>query len=108
MPGKGLNGINPFIEGAFKTNDGGFINLRVLTPALLIEDSFTRLGLLECVQDERFSIFNALQENTLIGKRYVHEVSGLEVLGAKPGVGSLAFDGIALVLKDAQPLPALD
>jgi hypothetical protein len=44
----------------------------------------------------------------LIGKRYTDEESGIEVLGAKAGKGSLAFDGRALMLKDAKPLPASD
>jgi hypothetical protein len=43
-----------------------------------------------------------------IGKRYVDEDSGLEVLGAKAGKGSLAFDGKPLALKGAKPLPASD
>lgn len=44
----------------------------------------------------------------LTGKRYTDSESGIEVLGAKAGKGSLAFDGRALVLKDAKPLPASD
>ncbi len=44
----------------------------------------------------------------LIGKRYVDEESQIEVLGAKAGKGSLSFDGRALSLKDAKPLPASD
>lgn len=44
----------------------------------------------------------------LVGKRYTDPVSGIEVLGAKAGAGSLAFDGRALMLKDAKPLPASD
>ena len=44
----------------------------------------------------------------LIGKRYTDAESGIEVLGAKAGKGSLAFDGRALQLKDAKPLPASD
>jgi hypothetical protein len=44
----------------------------------------------------------------LIGKRYVDDVSGIEVLGAKAGAGSLAYDGRPLVLKEAKPLPASD
>ena len=47
-------------------------------------------------------------EGVLIGKRYTDEVSGIEVLGAKPGKGSLAFDGRPLTLKEAKPLPASD
>lgn len=44
----------------------------------------------------------------LIGKRYTDPDSGIEVLGAKAGKGSLAFDGRPLQLKDAKPLPASD
>lgn len=44
----------------------------------------------------------------LVGKRYTDPDSGIEVLGAKAGKGSLAFDGRALQLKDAKPLPASD
>ena len=44
----------------------------------------------------------------LIGKRYVDAESGIEVLGAKAGQGSLSFDGRAMPVKDAKPLPASD
>lgn len=44
----------------------------------------------------------------LIGKRYIDSDSGIEVLGAKAGKGSLSFDGRPLQLKDAKPLPASD
>jgi hypothetical protein len=44
----------------------------------------------------------------LIGKRYTEEESGIEVLGAKAGQGSLSFDGRPLALKEAKPLPASD
>jgi hypothetical protein len=44
----------------------------------------------------------------LVGKRYTDEASGIEVLGAKAGEGSLAIDGRALTLKEAKPLPASD
>lgn len=44
----------------------------------------------------------------LIGKRYVDEESGIEVLGAKAGAGSLSYDGRPLTLKEAKPLPASD
>jgi len=44
----------------------------------------------------------------MIGKRYTDAESGIEVLGAKAGKGSLAFDGRPLQLKDAKPLPASD
>ena len=44
----------------------------------------------------------------LIGKRYVDEATGLEVLCTKGGLGGFAFDGRALTLKEAKPLPASD
>lgn len=47
-------------------------------------------------------------DGVAIGKRYVDEASGLEVLGAKAGAGSLAFNGIAMAIKGAKPLPASD
>jgi len=47
-------------------------------------------------------------EGTLLGKRYVHEDSGLELLCTKPGEGSLSVEGVALPLKEAKPLPSSD
>ena len=45
---------------------------------------------------------------TALGKRYVDEASGLELLCTKAGSGSLSADGRALVAKQAKPLPASD
>ncbi len=45
---------------------------------------------------------------TLMGKRYVDADGAFELLCVKPGKGSLAVDGKALVTKDAKPLPASD
>jgi hypothetical protein len=45
---------------------------------------------------------------TQLGKRYIDEAAGLEVLCVKPGSGSLAADGRDLTLKSATPLPASD
>jgi hypothetical protein len=45
---------------------------------------------------------------TLMGKRYVDADAKYELLCVKPGKGSLAVDGMALVTKDAKPLPASD
>jgi hypothetical protein len=45
---------------------------------------------------------------TRLGKRYVDEPTGLEVLCVKPGSGTLAADGRDLTLKSAKPLPASD
>jgi hypothetical protein len=45
---------------------------------------------------------------TLLGKRYVHQASGLELLCVKPGAASLSVDGELLPLKSAKQLPASD
>jgi hypothetical protein len=44
----------------------------------------------------------------VLGKRYVDEESGLEVLCTKPGTGPLAADGRHLVIKAPKALPASD
>jgi hypothetical protein len=43
-----------------------------------------------------------------IGKRYVHEPSGLELLCVKAGPGALSVDGEPLAFKNAKQLPASD
>ncbi|MQW77596.1 hypothetical protein GHK92_17125 [Nocardioides sp. dk4132] len=43
-----------------------------------------------------------------IGKRYVEETSGIEVLVVKPGPGPLTIGGNELAMKVAKPLPASD
>ena len=45
---------------------------------------------------------------TLLGKRYVDEQTGLEVLCTKPGAGGLAADGRPLTIKAPKALPASD
>ncbi len=45
---------------------------------------------------------------TLLGKRYVDAQDTLELLCVKPGAGSLSLDGVALMTKDAKPLPSSD
>lgn len=45
---------------------------------------------------------------TLIGKRYVDEEAGLELLCSKAGDGQLAINGRALTVKGAKPLPSTD
>jgi hypothetical protein len=47
-------------------------------------------------------------ESTLLGKRYVDEETGLELLCTKPGAGSLDVDGRGLTMKGAKPLPSSD
>ena len=43
-----------------------------------------------------------------MGKRYVDAAGTVELLCVKPGKGTLAADGVALLLKEAKPLPASD
>lgn len=62
LPGVDAVSTNPFM-GVFRTSDGGFINLTVLSPAPLIADTFTHLGLDECISDARFATIEALMAN---------------------------------------------
>jgi hypothetical protein len=57
---------------------------------------------------ETAAIDPAHAEGTKMGKRYTDAGGTIELLCIKPGQGSLALDGIALVLKDAKPLPSSD
>lgn len=45
---------------------------------------------------------------TQLGKRYVHDASGLEVLCVAAGAGALSVDGDLLAIKAAKSLPASD
>ncbi|MDB5452985.1 MAG: carnitine dehydratase [Caulobacteraceae bacterium] len=63
MPGGvGALGKNPFV-GVFKTADGKFINITVLTPGPLIRHTFEHLGLPEFADDPRFSTDVELLKN---------------------------------------------
>ncbi|QHS09324.1 hypothetical protein [Sinimarinibacterium sp. NLF-5-8] len=44
----------------------------------------------------------------LIGKRYVNEDESIELLCAKGGKGTIAFNGVALDVKQAKQLPSSD
>jgi alcohol dehydrogenase YqhD (iron-dependent ADH family) len=48
------------------------------------------------------------QEGTVLGKRYADEALGIELLCTKPGEGTVAVNGVPLVLQGAKPLPASD
>jgi hypothetical protein len=45
---------------------------------------------------------------TVLGKRYVDDPTGLEVLCTKPGTGVLVADGRQLAIKAPKALPASD
>jgi hypothetical protein len=47
-------------------------------------------------------------EGTALGKRYVDEELGVELLCTKAGAGRLRVDGRELALKGAKPLPSSD
>lgn len=49
-----------------------------------------------------------LDGGTLLGKRYSHASSGLEVLCVKPGAGTLSVDGEPLTEVAAKQLPSSD
>src|SRR3546814_11468408 len=49
--------------GVFKTSDGKFINLTVLSPGPYIEDVFGHLGIPEAAKDERFSTAEVIMAN---------------------------------------------
>jgi hypothetical protein len=45
---------------------------------------------------------------TLLGKRYVHEGTGLELLCTKAGAGGLTVGAEPVLVKAAKPLPSSD
>jgi hypothetical protein len=57
---------------------------------------------------ERGQINPAFANGTKIGKRYVDQAGSVELLCIKAGSGSLSLGGVALITKDAKPLPASD
>jgi crotonobetainyl-CoA:carnitine CoA-transferase CaiB-like acyl-CoA transferase len=64
LPGSGIgNATNPFI-GAFRTQDGKFICLSVLSPGPYVEDVFGHLDVPELASDPRFSTAEAIMSNT--------------------------------------------
>ena len=54
------------------------------------------------------TVADGADAGTQLGKRYTLADGDLEVLVTKPGTGSLAVGGEALVLKEARPLPSSD
>ena len=57
---------------------------------------------------EKGTIDPAHAGGTFMGKRYVDEARGMELLCLKAGKGSLSIDGEPLVRKDPKSLPASD
>ena len=48
------------------------------------------------------------EKGTLVGKRYVHDEGGVELLCTKAGTGSLSLGNEPLEIKAAKPLPSSD
>jgi hypothetical protein len=51
---------------------------------------------------------SGFEDGTLLGKRYVHDASGLELLCTKAGPGSLSVGDEILTTQMAKPLPSSD
>lgn len=51
---------------------------------------------------------DGLDEGSALGKRYIDEEVGLELLCTKGGAGSLVVNARPLVLKGSKPLPSSD
>jgi hypothetical protein len=47
-------------------------------------------------------------DGTMLGKRYAHEASAIEILCTKPGSGSLSVGDEVLRTQQAKPLPSSD
>lgn len=62
----------------------------------------------DAAMTEITSIDPELSGGTQIGKRYVDEETGAELLVAKAGEGSISIDGRVLDIKGAKPLPSSD
>jgi hypothetical protein len=59
-------------------------------------------------QTESRPVDQTHSSGTVVGKRFRHDVSGLEVLCTKAGAGSLSIDGVPVPMKEAKPLPSSD
>ncbi len=70
MPHSGGVSVNPFM-GNFRTSDGGWINLCVISPTGIIRDTFEHLGLPEMADDPRFSEPVPLFQNAAIANGYI-------------------------------------
>jgi crotonobetainyl-CoA:carnitine CoA-transferase CaiB-like acyl-CoA transferase len=70
LPGTTAIATNPFM-GVFKTSDGGFINLTVLSPGPVLEDTLNHLDLAHLMADARFSTVENLMANAVAAHAFV-------------------------------------
>ena len=66
------------------------------------------LPMVETRPAERGPLNPAFAQGTKIGKRYVDAAGTCELLCVKAGQGALAIGGVALLIKEAKPLPSSD
>ncbi len=78
MPTTGGASVNPF-SGNFWTSDGRTINLCMVSPSGLIEDTFQHVGRPESARDPRFKDVLSLMENTKAASDIL-----VEAFAAKP------------------------
>lgn len=78
MPGTEALLVNPFM-GNYQTSDGGTINLCIISPTGLIEDTFTHLGIPDAAQDPRFAEVLPLIQNANAAAELI-----AEAFAAKP------------------------
>lgn len=78
MPKSGSGSRNPFM-GNFRTSDGRFINLCIVSPTGLIEDTFNHIGRPDAAADPRFKDVLSLIENTQAASEIL-----VEAFAAKP------------------------
>jgi hypothetical protein len=57
---------------------------------------------------EQFEADPGLNDVTPIGKRFISEAIGLEILITKEGSGTFSVDDVPLIQKEAKPLPSSD
>lgn len=62
MPKSGGGKGNPFV-GMFKTSDGSFLILNIMTPGQYLEDTWNHLGLSHLMQDDRYNTAEAAMAN---------------------------------------------
>jgi crotonobetainyl-CoA:carnitine CoA-transferase CaiB-like acyl-CoA transferase len=77
-PVSGCNGNNPFM-GNYRAQDGGTINLCILTPGPYIRDTFTHLGVPAAADDPRFADAHTLLANWAPASAII-----VEAIGGKP------------------------
>jgi len=98
------------VGSRWRSNRGGveLVVVRPPTAAVGLECGGEPMELMESSSPVAPPVSPASVPDVLLGKRYVNETFGIEVLCTKPGAGPLSVAGELMVTKDAKPLPASD